>query len=260
MTLYAAPTETLKQHIEEVLGELEQRFLNKRALCIARLAEKIGNQRVSISEAKCAFILSHALHDAAKAYDWYQNKIRNAKDEFSVPRHEVFSAVIASKVIDRIFQLDLLHCTLITIAWHHYPLRGLAFTKIIDTMDEFVTVDEISLNVSERQELIDILEPLLKRFNCSSYIELTRIPKRLTKSEAKELLNELRKRLEEAKSNGLNRLYVLTIPILSALQVTDSLVASRNRKKSQKPPHIIDLPDVLIIKKVAETLWGTKRS
>jgi CRISPR/Cas system-associated endonuclease Cas3-HD len=258
--LLAAPNETLEKHIKDVTNELTSRFLRKRASALMRFL-RLHRINISLSDAKNVFLYSVIFHDIGKAFDWFQNRIIEAINknfqDFSVPRHELFSAFATMRILTEdaftnFFQL-LRDCVLLSIVWSHSATRGMVLPKIIYTTPNFVKVKSVYLNEWGKLEIISILNLILAEYKCEAGIDLLKLPIEISINEVGEMLKKLHKSL----NNNL-LLYHATLPVLSTLQIVDSLVAHKNR--GGKPQvHIIDLPTISVIDKAREALWSIER-
>jgi len=124
--------------------------------------------------------------------------------------------------------------------------------KIMYTTPDFVKVKSVHLSGRRKLEIISILNSILAEYKCETGIDLLKLPTEISINEVKGIL----KTLHKALNNSL--LYYATLPVLSALQIADSLVAHKNR--GGKPQvHIIDLPSPSVINKVREALWSIER-
>jgi len=263
--LLAAPNETLREHIEGVAEELINRFLKKRARTLSRLLRSY-NIDVNLRDVEKALLYSAIFHDVGKAYDWFQERIVEAAlqglSEFSVPRHELFSALATSHILAKESFASpsgsqlLRTCVLLSIVWSHSSSRGAIIPKIAETIDRFVKVNSVSLNQQRSSELVSILDSVLKRYECYDGIDLSRLPRTISITEVKKLLGELDKPLRSESKLG-HLLYHVTLPVVSALQVADSLVSNRNRGGKRRE-YIADLPDPLVVIKVKRALWSTE--
>jgi CRISPR/Cas system-associated endonuclease Cas3-HD len=251
--LLAAPNETLEKHIKDVTNELVSRFLRKRACTFIRLLRS-HNINISFSDVRNVFLYSSIFHDLGKAYDWFQNRIIEAK---GVPRHELFSAFVTMQILTEgafinSFQF-LRNCVLLSIVWSHSAIRGMVLPEIMHTTPDYVKVKSVYLSEQRKLEIMAILNSVLAEYECKTGIDPLKLPTEISINEVKEMLETLNKSL----NNNL-LLYYATLPILSALQIVDSLVAHKNR--GGKPQvHIIDLPNPLVVNKIREALWSTER-
>jgi CRISPR/Cas system-associated endonuclease Cas3-HD len=258
--LLAAPNETLEKHIRDATDELAGRFLRKRAYTLARLLQSY-NINISLNDAKNALLYSVIFHDVGKAYDWFQIRIVKAVNKnsqnFSVPRHELFSAFATMQILTKnsftnFFQL-LRNCVLLSIVWSHSATRGMVLPKIMYTTPNFVKVKVIRLSERKKLEIVSILNSILLEYECKAGIDLLKLPKEISVDEVGRILKMLHESLSD---NPL--LYYATLPILSTIQIVDSLVAHKNR--GGKPQvHIIDLPNFSVMGRVRETLWSIEQ-
>jgi CRISPR/Cas system-associated endonuclease Cas3-HD len=258
--LLAALNETLEKHIKDVTNELTSCFLKKRAYTLTRLL-RAHHINISLSDAKNVLLYSVIFHDIGKAFDWFQNRIieainRNSQN-FSVPRHELFSAfatmrILTENAFTNFFQL-LRDCILLSIVWSHSATRGMVLPKIMYTTPDFVKVKSVYLSERGKLEIMSILNSILAEYECEAGIDLLKLPTEISINEVEGMLKTLHKSL----NNNL-LLYYVTLPVLSSLQIIDSLVAHKNR--GGKPQvHIIDLPNPSVIDKVREALWSIKQ-
>jgi len=268
--LLAAPNETLEKHIKDVTNELVSRFLKKKACTLMRLLRShsltsgpatVTHTNVSFSDARNVFLYSAIFHDLGKAYDWFQNRIIEAAKKnpqnFSVPRHEIFSAFAAMQILTEnaftnSFQF-LRDCVLLSIVWSHSAIRGMVLPEIMYTTSDYIKVKSVYLSKRGKLEIMAILNSILAKYECEDGIDLLKLPTEISINEVEKMLKMLDKSLN---SNLL--LYYATLPVLSTLQIVDSLVAHKNR--GGKPQvHVVDLPDPSVINKVRVTLWSIEQ-
>lgn len=259
MMLLAAKNESLEKHTEDVTDEVANRFLERRARTLVRIVKPEVN--FSLSDAKRALLYTAIFHDIGKAYDWFQDTLAE-KD--TAPRHELFSAFVASRILkENAFSSSsqfLRNCVLLTIAWHHYVTRGMVLPEIAETTPRFVPVKFLRLSEQRKLELVEILCSVLKKYRCEDGVDLSELPESISRDDnIKKLVDELQDVLESRDANPNGRLYFATLPVLSALQVADSLVAYRNRGTGELQIHTTDLVDPLLADKVRKALWSVGR-
>jgi CRISPR/Cas system-associated endonuclease Cas3-HD len=254
--LLAAPNELLEKHITDSVNEFINRFSPKKEYTLIRLLQSY-DVNIDLIDVKRIFLYSIIFHDIGKAYDWFQNRIIEAinKQErnFSVPRHELFSAyatlhLLNENAFTNAFQF-LRDCILLTIIWSHSSSRGMVLKRIAETIPQYVSVEYIKLSEERRLDLTSMIESILTKYECRDGIDLLELPAEISINEVKEMLNTLDKSVCSDRS-----LYYATIPVLSTLQLIDSLVAYRNRG-GRPQIYITDLPNHLMINKVREKLW-----
>jgi CRISPR/Cas system-associated endonuclease Cas3-HD len=259
--LLAAPNEPLEKHITDSVNEFINRFSPKKEYTLIRLLQSY-DVNIDLIDVKRIFLYSIIFHDIGKAYDWFQNRIIEAinkqKRDFSVPRHELFSAYVTLHLLNEnaftnAFQF-LRNCILFTIIWSHSSSRGMVLKRIAETIPQYVNVEYIKLSEEKRLELTSMVKSILTKYKCRDGVDLLKLPAKISINEVKEMLNVLHGILH-SKSVGSNcSLYYATIPVLSTLQLIDSLVAYKNRGGCPQI-YITDLPDYSIISKVREKLW-----
>jgi CRISPR/Cas system-associated endonuclease Cas3-HD len=259
--LLAAPNEPLEKHITDSINEFINRFSPKKEYTLIKLLRSY-DVNIDLIDAKRVFLYSIIFHDIGKAYDWFQNRIIEAineqKRDFSVPRHELFSAyatlhLLNENAFTNAFQF-LRNCILLTIIWSHSSSRGMVLKRIAETIPRYVNVEYVKLSEERILELMSMIESILTKYKCRDGIDLLKLPAKISINEVKEMLNTLHDMLY-SKSIGSNySLYYATIPVLSTLQLIDSLVAYKNRGGCPQI-YITDLPNHLIISKVREKLW-----
>jgi CRISPR-associated endonuclease Cas3-HD len=259
--LLAAPSETLKEHIEGILEELVKSFLKKRARALLRFLQSKGFY-IDLRCAEKTFLYSAIFHDVGKSYDYFQERIieaaRKGESEFTVPRHELFSALVTSRVLTSEAFTDhswlLRNCVLLSIVWSHSSSRGMVIPRIKDTTSSFIEVESVNLSEQRSLKLKSLLDSMLEKYDCREGVDLSKIPRTISNDEVKVLLEELDKSLRGEEGRTL---YHATIPILSALQVVDSLVSRKNRGGEMRE-YTADLPDPLMMSEVKRVLWSVE--
>jgi CRISPR-associated endonuclease Cas3-HD len=263
--LLSAPNETLEKHIKCVARELAERLLEKRARAIARFLQSYSIE-VELRDAKNALLYSAIFHDLGKAYDRFQERIIEAvnkgSSDFSVPRHELFSAFATSQILTEkafINSFEFLRdCVLLSIVWSHLSSRGAILQEIRETTARYVPDKLVSLDATRKQELTSMLNSILTEYECKAGVDLSRLPVEISIDEVKEMLNALNASLEKGPYENKNLLYHAVLPILSSLQLVDSLVSHKNRGGKQ-PIYVIDLPDPSTVGRVRKALWPIGR-
>jgi hypothetical protein len=259
--LLAAPSETLKEHIEGILEELVRSFLKKRARALLRFLQSKGFY-IDLRCAEKAFLYSAIFHDVGKSYDYFQERIieaaRKGESEFTVPRHELFSALVTSRVLTSEAFTNhpwlVRNCILLSIVWSHSSSRGMVIPRIRDTTSSFIEVESVNLSEQRSLKLKSLLDSVLEKYDCREGVDLSKIPRTISNDEVKVLLGELDKLLHGEEGHTL---YHATIPILSALQVVDSLISSRNRR-GERREYTTDLPDPSMVSEVRKALWSVE--
>jgi hypothetical protein len=104
-----------------------------------------------------------------------------------------------------------------------------------------------------------MLNSILTEYECKAGVDLSRLPVEISIDEVKEMLNALNGSLEKGPYENKNLLYHAVLPILSSLQLVDSLVSHKNRGGRQPPIYVIDLPDPSAVGRVRKALWPIGR-
>jgi CRISPR-associated endonuclease Cas3-HD len=258
--LLAAPNEPLEKHIVNSVDEFINRFSPKREYMLVRLLRSY-DVNIDLIDARRIFLYSIIFHDIGKAYDWFQNRILEAinkqKPDFSVPRHELFSAYATSYLLNENAFTNasqfLRDCILLTIIWSHSSSRGIVLKRIAETTSQYVNVEYVKLSEERKLELMSTIESILTKYECENGINLLKLPVKISINEVKEMINTLHGRI--VGSNYYYPLYYATILVLSVFQLIDSLVAYKNRGGTPQV-YIVDLPDLLTINKVRKKLWN----
>lgn len=248
MVLIAFPDEPLHKHLEDVTDEISRRFLFKRSKLLTKLLKSYID--IDLDNIKHAIIYTGIFHDVGKAYEPFQETLRQ---KGTAPHHEVFSVFFLDKVLVKM-NTCLKKIILLTIAWHHLSTRGAVLERIGGTIDKFLPIDSVKLNEYSRKVLSEILQNILLKFECGEEIDLSNIPKVISVNDVKNLLDELGRSVRREKNNSY-RIYLATIPLLTALQVADAKVSFKNRKTGTTLPlYIKDITDLDIQKKIVQTL------
>jgi len=227
----AAKCELLSEHLDVGIEVFQKYFVNTKYMTFIKKRTGIKNPE----EALKAMIL---LHDVAKGYDEYQERIKTNR---GFPKHEYYSAAIAGKVLLNI-DIFLRDTIQLSIIWHHMAMRGPRLIKDIRSWDKFKAPKE--LNLRNSNDLKSLISYLCKKWNIN-IINVKLLPNSLTFNEdIVPLVKQLDDRLKSFKK-GLN-LYLNTIIFLRILTLCDNITASKNRGNCQDagwmPIFLRDLP------------------
>lgn len=251
--IYAAPDETLEDHVRVALEFLygDRLSLAKCSKALARASKINLGIGVNEEEARDVINLAIALHDIGKAYAEYQQMILKAKSskDFSVPRHEVYSAFAINKLLDKRVN-ELWECMILSVLWHHYPTRGENIAVIFRTMREYLRIGKVTISREAVEEVRSIVEASLEgvgvrvdRYN----LQWNAFPREVELGDG-ELFDFL---------NGLNdkfalphpeRIYATALSILYPLQLCDIYSASKNRglkSWGEFPMYLEELPSYM---------------
>jgi len=223
--LLAAENETLYQHIDTGLLFLRKQYIETGYIDF--IARKTG---IGKAEELAKAIIT--LHDVAKGYDEYQERVRAGK---KFPKHEFFSAYIADKTLN----LDTEQKTMaeLAIIWHHIAMRSPRFWVELRNWRKY-NAPEV-LNLRDPNRLLSILREVCLKWKIS-VISVENIPQKIGIYEIEDYIKKLYKLSE---TNTIN-LYLKTIYYVRILILCDNYAASINRATATREKIPIFLRDM----------------
>ena len=227
MTLMAAASETLYEHIDEALRFFyHEGFIPRGYGTFITSKLKLQGQEVDEKSAKDLVGLAILLHDVGKAHSLYQKAIERYERE-GVWRsrivHELYSVAVAQRVL--ILNEEAKRLVMTAILLHHEYMR-LPNSSMVDEPFK-----------ADIEELKRVIMELSLRYGLSEHLKLSEI-RMLSKHEVRSVVKSLVAQIKVDR-----RLYACAALILHPLIICDNISAHRHRR--DRIPRILEDVDVL---------------